>query len=182
MTTLEANIQMQTARRLNLLRTYREASRETGIDVAVLMGKDSRESRLTRALSPRCKGDRGNGFGISQIDQRFYPIFTSSTDPCNHAAYVKKGARILAKRLSDFGGQIRPALASYNAGATAVRGALQEGRNVDRVTTGGDYSEDVLVRARALQQILPAKEQRASAAPLAIVGGAVALTYFLNGA
>jgi hypothetical protein len=102
MTTLQAQEELSTARRLGLLEAYREAAAETGIDAAILLGKDSRESRLTQALSPSCTGDNGFGNGISQIDSRFYPVFTEANDPCNHRAYAKEGARILAERLAEF--------------------------------------------------------------------------------
>jgi len=176
MTTLQAQEELSTARRLGLLDDYREAAAETGIDVAILLGKDSRESRLTRALSPSCTGDSGFGHGISQIDSRFYPVFTEANDPCNHRAYAKEGARILAERLQEFGGRIRPALAAYNAGTQSVRGALEEGRDVDSVTTGGDYSKDVLRRADAFGEVIPRDRASGPLIPLLLTGAVLTYT------
>jgi hypothetical protein len=164
MTERDARTQLATIKGLRLLEAYRAAAAETGIKVAVLLGKDSRESRLTLALGPGCKGDGRNGYGISQIDRRFYPGFTSRVHPCQHARYIRKGAEILRSEIEALG-SVKAAIAAYNAGTTAVRAALRAGRDPDSVTTGGDYASDVLARATAFDRLLP-KQSSSSASTL----------------
>jgi hypothetical protein len=171
MTEAETRTQLATARGIGLMEAYRAAAAETGIDVAVLLGKDSRESRLTLALGPDCRGDGGNGYGISQIDRRFFPAFTSRVGPCNHRQYIRKGAEILRSEI-DALGSVKAGLAAYNAGTEAVRTALQQGRAPDSVTTGRNYAADVLGRAKDFRQVLSTTR---SAGAGAIAVGAFAL-------
>jgi len=176
MTEREARTQLATIQGLGLLETYRAAGAETGIGVAVLLGKDSRESRLTLALGTDCKGDGGNGYGIAQIDRRFYPEFTSMVDPCVHARYIRKGAEILRSEIAALG-SVRAGLAAYNAGTTAVQNAIRAGRDPDSVTTGGDYASDVLARADLFRPLLPQRFQSSSTALLLGAVGVGSLIY-----
>jgi len=189
MTTAEAQTQLATVQGLGLMEAYRSASKRTGIPTEVLLGKDSRESKLTLALGQNCTGDGGNGFGISQIDTRFYPSFTAQVDPCNHYRYIQKGADVLRADLDALGGRLRPALAAYNAGRLAVREAEANGRDVDSVTTGGDYSRDVLQKAQQFRRLTrqftrqPTARQstRQSTVPIPLVlGGLLGAWYFIK--
>jgi soluble lytic murein transglycosylase-like protein len=82
----------------------------------------------------------------------------------------------LAERLRDFDGRVRPALAAYNAGTESIRGALKEGRDVDSVTTGGDYSKDVLRRADAFGVVIPRGRASGPLIPLLLTGAVLTYT------
>lgn len=133
-------------------------------------------SRSCSVKGPACTGDNGHGRGLMQIDDRFHGDWLSENDWKDPYTNVKKGAQIfkesrryLAARPrtpevivprgtkvpagtyidarpleGDF--LLQAALAAYNAGQLNALRAVSAGINVDAVTTGGDYSADVLQR------------------------------------
>ena len=56
--------------------------------------------------------------------------------------------------IRQFDGELQPAVAAYNAGASRVRSARAAGLHPDAVTTGRDYSSDVLKRMTTIESIL----------------------------
>lgn len=173
--------QVETAQQRGYIRSYERASRATGYSVALLLAKDSRESCLGQCLDAQFKGDSGNAWGLSQIDQRYHPAFTAATSPRNHDAVVMKGANILQEYDADLNLGLDAALAAYNAGPQNVRDAVRAGLSVDAFTTGGDYSADVLQRFQAVAEMFPAYDRpqrvRAGGSLMAILLGGAAVTY-----
>ena len=137
-----------------LMGYFYQASRRYGLPLALLLAVASRESRMGLALSADGTGDRGNGIGIMQIDRRYHPEFTGGHSPFDHQANIDYGAGYLAKLLGEFNGNITRAVTAYNAGPNKVRTAIYSGLPPDLVTTGGDYSQDVLQRKQLIEQLL----------------------------
>jgi hypothetical protein len=111
-------------------------------------------------------GDRGNGFGLFQIDRRYHPQFVSSPDahsPDRQAAYACRIlcdhrdwlCRVHPPLLSDPDLKCRAVLASYNAGAGALFHRRCTSADPDECTTGGDYSAWVVAKAMDLRGAQP---------------------------
>lgn len=86
---------------------------------------------------------QGWGRGLMQHDFESSLLF-DWRDP---AVNVDRGAKLLAELLAEFPRAPRSAIASYNCGPQRVRDAILAGLDVDRYTTGRDYSADVMRRA-----------------------------------
>lgn len=130
----------------------REAARQTGMPVALLAGSASRESRAGAALDRDGWGDRGNAFGMMQVDQRYHAIQGLPDKPFG-IEHVGQAANILRQCLlavmakhpgwSD-ANKLKGACVAYNAGIKTV----QTVPGMDRGTTGNDYGSDVIARAQ----------------------------------
>lgn len=148
------------------------ACAETGGDPFVLAGIGDRESWFGSAPGyfvapgkPRWDGwgDRGYAYGLFQVDRRFHKAWCAASPhpPQVQAGYALRvlgeGRRFIAHLMPDLPAAdlLCAAVAAYNAGPGRVFHALQERRPVDSVTTGGDYSLDVLRRAEALRSEAP---------------------------
>ncbi len=154
----------------------RDAAGRSSLQVSVVAGIASRESRWGIALKPPGPAGTGDfaprrfptqfrtgplppdgggfGRGLMQIDfdaQEFARTGPWS-DPVEN---VRAGCSILAsyrdfmQRKTSLAGTplLRAALASYNCGPGNVLRALEDGRDVDFYTAGRDYSGDVLDRS-----------------------------------
>lgn len=144
------------AKRNGWLPYYQEAAAFYGIPVEILLAKDSRETwlgSLPGLIANGWIGSDGVSKGISQINIEDWD-FAKRTDPNDVKSYVAMGAQILKEELNRFNGNMKAALAAYNAGATRVRNALNAGRDPDSVTTKGDYASDIIERSKAIKQIL----------------------------
>jgi hypothetical protein len=124
-------------------------------------------------------GDNGHGFGLMQIDSRSFPEWTRLERWRDAREGIFKGAQVLAGKRSAIvereGQRItvherngerwpfvmppiegldleRVAIASYNSGDWAPY-HFSKGRDPDRGTTGGNYSADVLERARQFRAL-----------------------------
>jgi len=150
----EMSIQIENARQSGYLPIYKRAAQQFGFTVSTLLAKDSRESCLGLCLDASFKGDNGNAWGLSQIDRRFHPSFTSLHDPTDHEAVVLYGASLLRSDTNALG-MLRGGLVAYNAGRDAVIDAQAQGLNLDVYTTGGDYSADVLTRRTQIERLYP---------------------------
>ncbi|TGG92209.1 MAG: hypothetical protein ERJ67_05955 [Aphanocapsa feldmannii 277cV] len=136
----------------------RQAARAVDLPVALLAAIASRESRAGQLLDAGGWGERGRAFGVMQVDQRVHRL-AANEDPSG-PAHLHQAARILRRGLdavrqrhSDWRpeDQLRGALAAYDAGIDSVR----HPQWLDMGTTGGDYSADVLARARWLARQVP---------------------------
>ena len=116
----------------------------------LLFALGSRETNLRNVT-----GDGGHGHGIWQRDDRSWTIPRSVAWYLEHPRQQAEDAAALLvslrSQLHDPGWGL--AVAAYNAGAAAVRGALGRGVRPDHVTTGGDYSADVERRRLAFIRI-----------------------------
>jgi soluble lytic murein transglycosylase-like protein len=165
------------ARIRGLMGYFAEASRLYGVPLALLLAMASRESRMGLALAPDGTGDRGNGIGIMQIDRRYHPNFTDRHSPFDHKANIDYGAQYLAKLLQQFNGNTARAVAAYNAGPNKVRTATYAGLPPDSVTTGRDYSRDVLQRKQLIGQLLGLSKAVSLSAYLLPLSAVAFLTY-----
>jgi hypothetical protein len=111
----------------------------------------SRESGIGAALTSDGWGDRGNAFGILQVDHRYHTLL-GPPDPYSFA-HMQQAAGILAKAHDDMmtkfpdwqpAMQWRAAVATYNAGDRNEK----TWQNLDMGTTHNDYSSDVWARAQ----------------------------------
>lgn len=129
-----------------------QASKEMGIPVAVACGLASRETRGgNTALLDNGWGDRGNAFGLLQVDRRYHQIVTSGgpfgLGHCRQALGIFKAYldQIEAKRRSwpDWA-ILQGACTAYNSGVSNV----QTIDGMDIGSTGNDYGNDVIARAQ----------------------------------
>ncbi|XP_060089821.1 lysozyme g-like [Heteronotia binoei] len=140
------------ARDLPRMESYRSeierASESTGMDGAVIAGIISRESHAGSVLRNGW-GDRGNGFGLMQVDRRFHVPEGS----WNSEALITQGATILrdsvdavARKFPEWTSeqQLKGGISAYNAGVGNVRTYDR----MDSRTTGSDYANDVAARAQ----------------------------------
>lgn len=110
-------------------------------------------------------GKPAHGFGLFQIDRRYHAAFINSHDAADPKAQAMYAAILLDDERERFrrhlprrmpAVHLRLAIAAYNAGFGRVFDAVSRGSDPDSVTTGKDYSEDVLERMRALVLEAPA--------------------------
>ena len=133
---------------------FQQASRRYKIPLALLLAIASRESNMGLSLDGNWAGDNGNGIGIMQIDRRYHSGFTGRHAGSNHQANINYGAEFLSGLIRQFPGDRKAAVDAYNAGASRVRSARAAGLPPDAVTTGQDYSSDVMGRMTTIESIL----------------------------
>ncbi len=124
-----------------------------GLPHFLLYAVGSRESNLRNIAGdfskrPGESSPRFHGFGIWQRDSGAFGVGPDYLDDVVRQA--DDAATLLASLFARFG-RWDAATAAYNAGAGAVTRALAKGRPVDSVTTGHDYSADVLARRTFLE-------------------------------
>ncbi|KAM4702017.1 uncharacterized protein O3C94_002943 [Discoglossus pictus] len=118
-----------------------------GVDPALVAGIMSRETRGGGFHSDGW-GDHGNAFGLMQVDKRYHA-------PCgawDSEEHIEQGTKILRDMTETIGNKfphwtpeqrLKGGIAAYNMGPGNIHND-----DVDRNTTGGDYSNDVLARAQ----------------------------------
>lgn len=148
--------QLQAARQKGFIRLFKQSAQRWNVPVAVLLAIASRETKIgsdAYYLANGFTGRDGHGKGIMQIDDRWH-TFAKFVNPGNNAAIINYGAKYLSELKERFGGNMKEALAAYNAGPDAVYDARAIGVDPDTFTTGGDYSADVLRRAAMIEEHL----------------------------
>jgi len=150
---LHISSQLAYIRIRGLMGYFHDASVNHGVPVALLLAIASRESNMGLALDANFAGDNGNGIGIMQIDRRYHSGFTNRHAGSDHQANINYGAEFLSGLIRQFPGDRQAAVAAYNAGASRVRSARAAGLPPDAVTTGRDYSSDVLNRMKTIESI-----------------------------
>src|SRR6056297_1522540 len=151
---LHISSQLAYIRIRGLMGYFHDASVNHGVPVALLLAIASRESNMGLALDANFAGDNGNGIGIMQIDRRYHSGFTGRHAGSDHQANINYGAEFLSGLIRQFPEDRPAAVAAYNAGASRVRSALAAGLTPDAVTTGRDYSSDVMGRMTTIESIL----------------------------
>ncbi|CAL8273442.1 unnamed protein product [Gadus morhua 'NCC'] len=124
------------------------------VNPALIAGIISRESEAGFSIKntkPPGWGDKGNAFGLMQIDKRHYDIPKShGWDGEGHLDYATQILVCFIGRIKrkfpswTAEEQLKGALAAYNKGDNVVHSY----NNVDENTTGKDYSNDVVGRAQ----------------------------------
>lgn len=113
-------------------------------------------------------GDSGNAFGLWQADFRAAELMIRNLVPGPDFMSPRGQAQFAAEHLESSYRILRAAFphltqdqldaaacAAYNARLGAVAMQIHVGRSVDEVTTGRDYSKDVLAREAALRRANP---------------------------
>lgn len=168
---------------LKYIGAIREAADTYGIPIEVIIGIGSRESGWGLLLKPRGPGGTGDwaprngrmppdglgwGRGLMQIDYAAHDFARSDVWQLP-GANIRAGCGIFYSGwLSVAAGLHRDiledclpeALAAYNAGVSRVVRFIRRGRPWDEATTGGDYSADVLRRARVFRGWMDAVAQK----------------------
>lgn len=131
---------------------YRSAQRWS-VDPWLLARVIDLESQFGEALTPRGPGgtgDHGHGRGLAQVDDRTWGEWLNEYDWQDPATNIDKGAQILSANLRMFSGNVKNALAAYNAGPSKVMHALSQGVDPATVTSkasnGLFYPDNVLRR------------------------------------
>jgi soluble lytic murein transglycosylase-like protein len=148
-------------RRLEQWRAELEAAAaQTGLAIELIAAIMDRESLGGAALTPQGPtgtGDFGHGRGLLQVDDRAFPDFAAEPSQWqNPRTNIAFGARILARNVQAFHGDIPCGIAAYNAGIRRVHRLIlmvpdPSIEQLDQLTTGRDYVSDVLSRLHRLQ-------------------------------
>ncbi|XP_040192288.1 lysozyme g-like [Rana temporaria] len=138
---------------LQSVKSYKEkiksVSRKTGVDPAIIAGIMSRESRAGNYLDCNKWGDNGNAFGLMQVDKRWH----TPRGAWNSEEHILQATEILIYMLGAIKKKIpswptshvmKGALSAYNKGPDSVKSF----DSTDCRTTGKDYANDVVARAK----------------------------------
>uniref|UniRef100_A0A087X412 Lysozyme g n=1 Tax=Poecilia formosa TaxID=48698 RepID=A0A087X412_POEFO len=125
---------------------------QCGIDPALIAAIISRESRAGNALDDGW-GDHGNAWGLMQVDKFSSNIYHQKEGDWDSEEHLRQATGILVhfiKRIQNkFPNwsreqQLKGGIATYNMGD----GNVHSYENVDAITTGKDYSNYVVARAK----------------------------------
>ena len=159
---------------------FEKAAEVNSFDPELLISIGYRETNLNPKYL-KVAGDNGHGYGLMQIDIRSYPQWVNAGNWKDAKACIDKGAEVLASKrdaITEASGKtgikikdhaentytfdgkpisgldlLRVTVAAYNCGMWAYY-HYSKGHDVDRGTTGQDYSKDVLKKAIRFKQLL----------------------------
>jgi len=180
LTRSQAQLQYDRAKRLGWIPFFFEAAKTHThdlFDAADLMAIGSRETNLDPKWLTKA-GDGGHGHGLMQIDDRSFSEFTKSEYWRDARLGILYGAKVLRQKWDDTQSSIgkrriikgnafigkdvgqgyeaqQVAIAAYNCGRWSHYN-VSKGKDVDRTTTGKDYSSDVLGRSAQFRELLTA--------------------------
>uniref|UniRef100_A0A8C3TCH6 Lysozyme g n=1 Tax=Chelydra serpentina TaxID=8475 RepID=A0A8C3TCH6_CHESE len=126
----------------------KSAGRKKCVDPAVIAAIISRETHAGTALKGGW-GDHGNGFGLMQVDKRYHRL----VGQWNSETHLLQGTGILVGMIEGIQKkfprwtkeqQLKGGISAYNAGLQNV----QTYDKMDIGTTGNDYANDVVARAK----------------------------------
>lgn len=127
------------------------AAAKFGVPPAVVAALASRESRCGNVLDADGYGDRGNAFGILQVDKRFHTL-EGTSDP-RSLQHIEQAVGIFVDYLEQVEKKhpswedeylLKGGIVAYNAGVSTVKTKA----GVDIGSTGNDYGSDVIARAK----------------------------------
>lgn len=153
----EANSVVDDVPQLHSLKSkFEYAAKRSGVPEEILAGIASRESHVGKSLNKEGYDPEKKAFGIMQIDSRYHKLRAhASADSQAHiddaADIVKANKTLMDKRFPNWTEEQRwrAAVAGYNMGPDNVKTI----DHMDQGTTGGDYSKDVMGRARAYRLV-----------------------------
>lgn len=163
--------QFQYAKTNGWIDAFIKAGKDYDFAPSLLMAVASRETNMRNIV-----GDGGHGYGLMQIDLRSFPEWVASGAWRHPEQVIEKGAQILDQKMTqihngvgkilNIGGYsftgrifhtaedaIKTAVAAYNSGLWAYY-CFSKGEDPDRLTTGHDYSKDVLMRQVEFDKLL----------------------------
>jgi hypothetical protein len=174
----ESDLEAQVARfgrhKREVIRRVLAALGTKHVSEALALAIGSRETNLANIV-----GDGGHGRGVFQQDDRFQRAFLAGTRGCASGSYrpafpnalapgrvptLSAGCQRMAAILESNvklairagipnGHRLRFAVAAYNGGAGNALQGWQQFHDVDRLTTGHDYSQDVFGRWHAIREM-----------------------------
>lgn len=153
MTNAELIAQFRRMAAAGWLRFFEHAAKAYELPVPLLLAIASRETNCRNIL-----GDGGHGHGIMQIDDRSFPAWCGSGRWMDAQEAIRMGAWVFSKKLYAISpavpahDRMSVAAAAYNCGAPKAVANYLAG-NVDRGTTGRDYSKDVFARERVFAEL-----------------------------
>ena len=175
---LEAELDRFGEHRIRIVSELVHQGTPDGIGTALVLALGSRETNIANIV-----GDGGHGRGWLQIDDRFHAQWLNAHAGCKDGTWVARFSSALPagrvptltssimraieilhgnmafadSRKVPTAERVRFAVAAYNCGAgNAIKGFANGG--VDTLTTGGDYSADVLARRDVVARYLKAHE------------------------
>ena len=127
------------------------------VDYALIRAIVSRETNMHNVV-----GDGGHGRGYFQIDDRSHGVWLRSVGAGSGTPPVSAAARYAVDLMEanilqaiaagvPMGERLRVAVAGYNCGVGGALAAWGCG-DIDARTAGGDYSADVLERAKTIRK------------------------------
>jgi soluble lytic murein transglycosylase-like protein len=130
--------------------------------IAAIMDRESLGGVALIPKGPAGTGDfghgqqLGHGRGLMQIDDRAFPDFCAGDEWKVPARNILFGAKILARNVQAFRGDIACAVAAYNCGIHRVERLVMmhptpSVHELDLLTTQHNYVSDVLHRLHQLQ-------------------------------
>jgi hypothetical protein len=158
---------------------FRDAAETNDFAPELLMAIGYRETNLNPKYL-KVPGDNGHGYGLMQIDNRSFPEWVNSGAWKKAESCIDTGAEVLASKGTEIqdsvcekltvktltgasyefegkpiagGDLVRVTVAAYNCGLWAYY-HFSKGNDIDRGTTGQDYSKDVLAKAARCRPLL----------------------------
>ena len=141
---------------------FQRASKKYAVPTEILAGMASRESRMGKHLNEEGYDPDKKAFGILQVDERYHKRRGTKPDD---QAHIDQAAEILRsyrnqmdRKFPDWSDdeRWRGAVAAYNMGPGNVRTL----KDLDKGTTGDNYSEDVMARAKFFRSQMEQKAKK----------------------
>lgn len=128
---------------------FQAAAQALDFPCELLLAIASRETGMSNKLGD-FKNGKARGYGIMQVDIGTDPEFCCTWNENLVKESIRRGAEILAEKRAYLAKKniatTKNILAAYNAGQGTVWKYVQQKRNPDLATAGGNYGTDVMAR------------------------------------